>query len=93
MTDLYTEPPAPRTADERIRDAIVGLAEDLTDQDDYEIPLRALAALCPTVDLLMVGSYFTDVLRWVVFRASGSIDRPTCDYNIRLAINQMTGTR
>lgn len=89
----YDEPPPPRTADERIRDAIIGLAEDLTSQDGYEIPARTLAALCPAIDELYRLSYFTDVMRWVVIRDARKVDQRTCDYNIDLTIDYLTGVR
>jgi hypothetical protein len=38
-----------REAEQRIRDALVELADYLTDRDDYDIPYEVIRALCPAV--------------------------------------------
>lgn len=79
-----------RTAEQRIRDGIVALADWLTDRDDYDIPEPVLDALCPNdvPDDAVLGG-FEDLLRVVVART----DRTVLPAKGQDALDEMTGVR
>lgn len=80
-----------RDAEQRIRDGLVAIADDLTDCDDYEIPWRAIRAFCGhDIPAELVESCFTDLLRVVVKRGPDRTDLP---YEGQEDLDYMTGAR
>lgn len=81
-----------RDAEERIRAAIVALADDLTDHDEYEIPWTAIRTLCPPdVPMRRIEGCFRDLLREVVRRGPDR-SRPL-EHEGEIDLDYMTGAR
>jgi hypothetical protein len=81
-----------RDAEERIRAAIVALADYLTDREDYDIPHAVLRALCPAyVQPGVREGMFEDLLREVVRRGPDR-SRPL-EHEGEIDLDYMTGAR
>ena len=81
-----------RDAEQRIRDGLVALADDLTDHDEYEIPWSALRKLCPgDVPFQTIESRFRGLLHAVVQRGPDR-SRPL-PHEAEVDLDYMTGAR
>lgn len=79
------------TAEQRIRDGLVALADFLTDRDDYDIPEQVIAALCPGVDERTTRSCFRSLL---LFTARRGEDRTRpLPGSVEVDLDYMTGER
>jgi hypothetical protein len=80
-----------RDAEQRIRAALVALADYLTDRDDYDIPHEVLRALCPAyVQPGVREGMFEDLLREVVRRRP---DKTDLSFDGQVDLDYMTGAR
>lgn len=85
-----TRPYEPRSAEQRIRDGIVAIADWLTDHDEYEVPWEVLFALCPDgIGEKDIDSNFGDLLHIVAART----DRTDLPFDGQLDLDYMTGVR
>jgi hypothetical protein len=80
----------PRTAEQRIRDTIVALADWLTDQDGYDVPWEVLVAACPDgTEEKTIRDSFTELLHEVAKRT----DRTDLPFAGQVELDYMTGVR
>jgi hypothetical protein len=90
-TPLITDREKLRDAEQRIRDALVALADWLTDRDGYDIPVAVIRELCPDdVPGARQDSCFEDLLRVVVKRGPDRTDLP---FEGQEDLDYMTGAR
>jgi hypothetical protein len=81
-----------RDAEERIRDGLIALADDLTDHDEYEIPWTAIRRLCPPdVPMSRLEGCFRGLLHAVVQRGPDR-SRPL-PFDAQVDLDYMTGAR
>ena len=81
-----------RAAEQRIRDSLIALADDLTDHDDYEIPWSAIKAMCPAdVPFAVIECRFRELLHAVVERGPDR-SRPL-PHEAEVDLDYMTGAR
>jgi hypothetical protein len=78
-------------AQQRIRDALVALADWLTDREDYDIPHDVLRALCPAdVPDAVRNGCFESLLHAVAQRGA---DRTDLSFDGQVDLDYMTGAR